>query len=178
MTHDELVTRGYKWLLGTAGCGFALTDGMKSTTHEEPDVIGWRDGVSVLVECKASRSDFLADKNKWHRQDPELGMGGHRYYLCPPGVIQPEDLPERWRLLWAYPGMVKRVVDAKGNCHWGNPPFPERNRDAEIRLMNTALRRMHLRGRLGEVYEGPQTVHVSTAEETAPSKDKVNDAQR
>ena len=53
--------------------------------------------------------------------------------------------------------------------HWGNPPFPERNRDDEMRLMGSALRRLHLRGRLDEVYDKPwessTTVHVTTTEE-------------
>lgn len=155
MTHDELVERAEKWLLNTVGCGFALTDKMRSSNAEQPDAIGWRGDVSVLVECKASRSDFLGDKNKHFRAHPWMGMGAHRYYLCSPGVIQPEDLPEGWRLLWAEDRKIKRVVDASGNCHWHSPPFTERDRDAELRLMASALRRLHLRGHLESVYEKP-----------------------
>mgnify|MGYP006291194959 CR=1 FL=1 len=154
MTHDELVQRAYRWLLGTVGCGFALTDGLRAATTEHPDAIGWRDGVSVLVECKASRADFLADQHKPFRVEPALGMGAHRYYLCPPSIIHPEDLPAGWRLLWCHPRRIERVVDATGNVHWTQaPPFPERNREAETRLMASALRRLHDRGLLDAAYE-------------------------
>ncbi|MEB2440984.1 adenylosuccinate synthase [Citrobacter braakii] len=58
---------------------------------------GWRGG-SVLVEVKVSRSDFLRDKHKPHRQ--RGGLGDYRYYMCPEGIININDLPDRWGLLW------------------------------------------------------------------------------
>lgn len=54
----------------------------------------------MLVEAKASRADFLADARKPHRLDQATGIGRWRYYLCPEGLIQPEELPPRWGLLW------------------------------------------------------------------------------
>ena len=65
-----------------------------------PDAIGWKRAChSVLVECKISRSDFLADREKPFRQKSQLGMGCERYYLAPAGLLCPEELPNGWGLL-------------------------------------------------------------------------------
>ena len=52
---------------------------------------------TVLVECKVSRSDFLADKAKPHRHVG--GIGNWRYYMAPEGLISPNELPEKWGLV-------------------------------------------------------------------------------
>lgn len=81
---------------------------------EVPDAIGfrasgWEDG-SVVVEVKTSRSDFLADKKKPHRQDGK-GMGNWRYFLCPENVIRVDELPSGWGLLWVNTrGHVKAIA--------------------------------------------------------------------
>lgn len=153
--HEELVQRAEKWLRKYCGCGVVFNDNFQGLTKERPDAIGWRSGdTSILIECKASRADFLADQKKKFRIDPHLGMGGHRYYLCPPDIILPEDLPDGWRLLWCYPKKICQIVGPKGNCHWGRPPFENRNRAAEINTMYSALRRMEIRGHLKEIYDG------------------------
>jgi len=65
-----------------------------------PDAIGWKKKChSVLVECKASRPDFLADAAKPWRLHPETGVGAERYYLAPGGLLQASDLPDGWGLL-------------------------------------------------------------------------------
>ena len=65
---------------------------------EVPDAIGWTSRASILIECKASRSDFLADLKKVFRVDfPESGMGDFRFYFTNPGVITSEtDIPLGW----------------------------------------------------------------------------------
>jgi len=65
-----------------------------------PDVIGWKNSCrSVLIECKISRSDFLADREKPFRKKPEIGMGCERFYLVPQGMITKDELPRAWGLL-------------------------------------------------------------------------------
>ena len=54
---------------------------------------------SVVVECKISRSDFLADANKPFRQNPEDGLASRRFYMVPAGILAREDLPKYWGLL-------------------------------------------------------------------------------
>lgn len=108
-THAELCTIAVKWLKrpnssNGHGCHVAVSEVRSGWSGEIPDAIGFRqagftphDG-SVVVEVKVSRSDFLADKKKPHRV--QGGLGNWRYYMCPEGMIQPDELPEGWGLLW------------------------------------------------------------------------------
>lgn len=67
--------------------------------RERPDVFAlFRDGSSVVYECKASRSDFKADRNKPFRKNPSEGMGCERIYVVNEGVCKPSEIPDGWRL--------------------------------------------------------------------------------
>lgn len=61
-------------------------------------------GDSAIIEVKTSHSDFLADKKKWCRSDVAnnngYAAGRLRWFLCPEGIIKPEELPEKWGLLY------------------------------------------------------------------------------
>lgn len=155
--HDELVALADRWLK-QIGCGVTMTELVcVNATGEIPDAIGWRSGVSIVVEAKTSRSDFLADRRKFTRATPELGMGDWRFYLCDPGVIYPEDLPRGWGLLYVGTGVgeakVRRVHGApKGNASWSSPPNTG-NKRAELAMTISALRRINLRGGLRVIYE-------------------------
>lgn len=118
MNHSDLCTLAVKWLkrpnsAGGHGCTVAVSECRSGHSGETPDAIGfranWNNG-SVVVEAKVSRSDFLADRAKPHRQ-PGAGMGTWRYYMTPEGLLKPEDLPEKWGLLEVNKrGHVKPVV--------------------------------------------------------------------
>ena len=99
LTHDDLVFRATRWLRNTQRCGVVVPE-LVSYANENPDVVGWRkQGMeSILVECKASRRDFLADKKKAVRQTAHRGMGDLRYYFTGVGVVRTDELPERWGL--------------------------------------------------------------------------------
>ena len=159
MSHDELVIRAERWLK-QQGCGVTIRDPFRaySVNGEIPDAIGWRDGISMLVECKASRADFLADKNKPFRADPAKGMGDWRFYLCWPETIKVDDLPKGWGLLWATPKTIKRIHGAPSNGGWWREkPFAPCKR-SETMMLVSALRRLEIRGRLHEIYDGLPTV--------------------
>lgn len=65
ITHAHLVNAAYKWVLKSGGCGVAFREFRTYCCNgEQPDVIGFYSGGSVLIECKASRSDFYADRSK------------------------------------------------------------------------------------------------------------------
>ena len=100
-------------------------------------MIGWASGGSILVECKLTRSDFLADAKKSFRKNPRTGMGRRRYYLCPPDIIEVKDLPPRWGLLWVARGHVVTKREARG--------YPERNLAAEVRFLSSMLSRAQIR---------------------------------
>ena len=46
-------------------------------------------------------------KKKDHRRRPYTGMGRKRFYLCPKEMLQPEDMPDGWGLLWATEGQIR-----------------------------------------------------------------------
>ena len=97
--HTQLVSRATEWLRRRYKCGIILAE-QYCATGEVPDVIAWKGFCkSVLVECKVSRSDFLADGNKPFRQKPEEGLGSQRFYMAPAGMIAVHELPKHWGLL-------------------------------------------------------------------------------
>ncbi|HSM87568.1 MAG TPA: hypothetical protein VLT16_15535 [Candidatus Limnocylindrales bacterium] len=99
MTHAQLVRLAEHWLRSRYRCGIVLSE-QSAASGETPDVIGWKGKCrSVLVECKISRADFLADRDKPFRQDPALGMGCERFYLATRGLIEKHELPHGWGLL-------------------------------------------------------------------------------
>jgi hypothetical protein len=98
MTHAQLVEKAVQWLRSYR-CGVVLSE-QACISGEMPDAIGWnRASHSVLIECKVSRADFLADRDKPFRQKRELGLGCERFYLTPPALLQARDLPQGWGLL-------------------------------------------------------------------------------
>ena len=148
MTHAELVKRAERWLLGH-GCAFALTELVVIISPGEiPDAIGWNGPIStILVECKTSRADFLADQKKSVRRIPTGGLGRYRYYLCPKGMLQAEEMPEKWGLLWAYPKQVRKIKESEyfEDTEW------QGGLKNEINMLISVIRRAHLRGLLPEI---------------------------
>jgi hypothetical protein len=98
MTHQNLVEKAVAWLR-RYGCGVVLSE-QSCASGETPDAIGWKRGChSVVVECKLSRADFLADQEKPFRLKPEVGMGCERFYFTPAGLLRAEEVPVGWGLL-------------------------------------------------------------------------------
>lgn len=95
-THDDLVKSGRLWLLNSRRCRVVTTE-MSTAIAETPDVMGWRNVESYMIECKVSRSDFVADQKKYHRQGN--GIGQRRWYLTPPSLVTEAELPSGWGLL-------------------------------------------------------------------------------
>lgn len=106
-----------------------------------------------MVEVKVSRSDFLADKRKKFRGNPKPGVGDWRFYLSPEGVVNEEDLPEGWGLLHYKNGKVFKVCGVPHRAKWGKSyPFLS-NKEVEVSMLTSALRRVKLRGNFGDVYD-------------------------
>jgi hypothetical protein len=135
MNHKELSELAMKWLKRPNsqkghGCIISATELRSGWDGEIPDAIGFRlNGnrvVSIVVEAKASRSDFLADKAKAHRK--EGGMGNFRYFICPEGLIQKNELPDGWGLLWVNKrGHIKPIEGMA--VHLGN--WRDQNENSE-----------------------------------------------
>ena len=138
MTHSQLVRLAEKWLRSYR-CGVVLSE-QACITGEMPDAIGWKRAChSVLVECKVSRADFLADRAKPFRVRPELGVGCERFYLAPAGLIREDELPTGWGLLACRARKVETVKAAKKNLR------SEKGFACEMNLLLASLRRVEIR---------------------------------
>lgn len=140
-SHSELVTRGARWLRLRYKCK-AVFEEFPSPTGEIPDVIGWKsNGRSVMIECKTSKADFLADAHKPHRMNLGIAVGAERYYLAPPKMISPEALPADWGLLEIRGNGISIAVPAR-------PRKDLRSEIAmkyELRMLISALGRIQIR---------------------------------
>ena len=105
-------------------------------TAENPDIWATNGYHTTLVEVKTSHSDFLADKKKWSRSKAaELSdkqLGNYRYYLCPEGVIDESEIPDKWGLL-VYDG--KKIVKVK------NATYQKSSTDEELLVLTSIMRR-------------------------------------
>lgn len=158
MTHAELVEVAARWLRSQR-CKPVFTEINCWATSESPDAFGVNSKGSIVVECKASVSDFYADRRKEFRLDPAKGMGRLRYYLCPFGLISPDrlTLADGWGLLW---------VNNKGRVYVKKESneFTQASND-ECLLMRSAW----LWGRDGESPRRPKCSVCKTAiEKEAP----------
>jgi len=120
-------------------CGVVLSE-QACASGEMPDAIGWKKAChSVLVECKASRPDFLADAEKTWRQKPETGVGCERYYLAPRGLIRADEIPSGWGLLEVSDREVETVKRSAKNLR-SSLGF-----QYEMNLLLASLRRVEVR---------------------------------
>lgn len=145
-SHIALCNIGAKWLKKSCPqkCPVSLIE-MVSYCPEQPDVIGFNGSYSVLLEAKTSRADFKKDAKKHWRLHPETGVGDFRLFICPENLIQIEEVPEHWGLVW---------VDTKGKCtlikdvfqrggEWKFIHIHQKNQRYERSLMYSALRRIY-----------------------------------
>jgi hypothetical protein len=138
MTHAQLVERAVRWLRAYR-CGVVLSE-QACASGEMPDAIGWKQAChSVLVECKITRSDFLADRAKPFRQKPEKGVGSERFYLAPPGLVKIEELSAGWGLLELRRGRVEIVQASAKNLRTAV------GFRSEMNLLLASLRRVEVR---------------------------------
>lgn len=120
MTHLDLCIRAEKWLrkhdenILVPNCKIIARE-LVTISQETPDIVGWGSNLSVLIEVKASRSDFLKDWKKRSRMNPDEGIGQYRYYFCEENVIRENDLPdEYWGLIYLRENnSIKIAVPAK-----------------------------------------------------------------
>jgi hypothetical protein len=171
MTHAQMVERAVRWLRSYR-CGVVLSE-QACVSGEMPDAIGWkRASHSVLVECKVTRADFLADRDKPFRRKPEQGVGSERFYLTPPGLIKPVELPASWGLLELRRGRIEMVQPSAKNLRTAAGFRYEMN------LLLASLRRVEVRiepqsitdflkwkNRMAEYNRGTLPEGLTTAEE-------------
>jgi hypothetical protein len=120
-------------------CGIVLSE-QGCSSGEMPDAIGWKGrNHSIVIECKMSRSDFLADAAKPWRTNPEIGLGCERYFAAPKGMLRPEEMPEGWGLLESQGRELKVVKKSKSKLRQPEGLMNEMN------LLLASLRRVEVR---------------------------------
>lgn len=117
--HRELCLLGAKWLmrLPFSGVKYVSVE-LVTLGWELADVWGTTGFRSYLIEVKVSRSDFLRDAKKDVRINPKEGAGNFRYYLCPVGMVSPEEVPDTWGLLYEKDGKItlaKEAIEQEAN---------------------------------------------------------------
>lgn len=171
MTHNEMVKRISRWMKNTVDyrfkCSIVVSE-LHTSVGETPDVIGFRGSYSQVVECKTSRSDYLADKKKTcHRFDN--GMGDLYFYAIPEDdrFIKPEELTDKQGLLYVHPQFIKVVKIPATREH--------ANKRAEVAFLSSVIRRLELStavyvlteepGAVENIIEDPQTPGPEPGEE-------------
>lgn len=144
-THKSLVRRMAKWLeFGKRN--LVVCAELSTRNTETPDVIGWLGGAfSTLIECKVTRADFLSDRDKVFRREEDRGMGDHRYFATPEGLLSPDEIPNGWGLLEVDDHCVRQAKE---------PDRKHANKHAECVMLMSALRRLHLSTAVYVVHEG------------------------
>ena len=136
MSHSDLIAACARWALAHRYSVTAVAECQVKCTKEVPDLIGFKaNGQATMFEIKMSRADFKADGSKPFRKKEQTGMGLYRYYVTPCGLVQPEELPEGWGLLWIGEGgrcMLKAT----------SKRFLKRDQCAEAAVLVSALRRV------------------------------------
>jgi hypothetical protein len=138
MTHALLVRNAVEWLRRYR-CGVVLSE-QACASGETPDAIGWKRAChSVVVECKVTRSDFLADRTKPFRQKPEMGVGSERFYLVPRGLVKLEEVPPGWGLLEYHARAIRMLKVSRKNLR------SDQGFRSEMNLLLASLRRVEIR---------------------------------
>ena len=75
MNHKELVKLAGQWLENSKSCNPVFMERVCTAVAEIPDAIGWTRNDCIVVECKTSRQDIIANSKKC------LSMGSLRYFL-------------------------------------------------------------------------------------------------
>jgi hypothetical protein len=177
LTHADLVASAARWLASRKRCSVVATE-LVTSAAESADALGFRNSLSVLVECKTSASDFAADAKKSFRVLPDKGMCAYRYYLVPAELVEhvAARLPAGWGLLSAdSAGRVSGVSEGR--------LFRNHNRRAETATLVSLVRRLGVAGGKGvsvKIYTHTTTnkATVSVAvEETHKEKEVQDDRQ-
>ena len=137
MIHEELVKRGAKWLKNNYNSRYRfpiILPEYRCYSNSIPDVIGMSHWSTIVIECKATRADFLADSRKGHRRYV-IQLGNERYYLVPAGLVLVEEVPEKWGLLYCYDHKITVEKEAV--------VFPpSETRPQEYQVMYSLIRRL------------------------------------
>lgn len=174
--HYRLCRAGARWLrrhtenCAVTNCPFVIVE-PATIAQEQPDIFGWDYWSTTVIEVKTSRQDFHADARKPFREDPSLGIGMKRMYLCPEGMIKENEIPEKWGLLYE---KDKKI------CLIKKPEiFKERNTHAEFIIFSSLFRRMGIKTQIFDFHDksrGNNTNNEKTSD-AVPLSDRISERE-
>lgn len=130
---------------------------------ESPDVWGLSAWDTAVIEVKVSHADFLADQKKWWRGEEaeKVGYqaGNLRWYLCPEGIIKPEELPDKWGLLYWDGKNITPIIAPKQFDNTGM---------ADMKILASILRREQFPKKIFNYRGAPSTIHPKTCMTNSP----------
>lgn len=117
-------------------------------TAENCDVWGYDGWNSTVIEVKTSHADFKHDCKKRARNiETRYQLGNLRWFLCPKGIIKPNELPEGWGLLFWDGKRVMPVI----------PPTRREGCAADIRILYSIMLREKMAGKVFNYRSTPMT---------------------
>jgi hypothetical protein len=127
MEADYVTNKAVSLLKKLHGIVFVTKEFGGAVRDERPDALLFNSSGTFLVETKVTRQDFLNDRKKTFRAEPSQGVGKYRYYACPEGLIKPEELPERWGLIYVRDKNKRAImpVGYGGAINIGEEKHPE-----------------------------------------------------
>jgi hypothetical protein len=105
LTHDELLERIERRVCGAEGQGhraFLLREICVSNRRADAISVGlWHSRGQLIegFEAKASREDWLREYEDHQKAEPAMAVCDYFWLATNPGVLQPNELPEKWGLL-------------------------------------------------------------------------------
>lgn len=148
--HSDICDMGARWIRTKSPNKFPVVMvEIRSYCPEQPDIIGFNGMDSVMIEVKKSRSDFKKDASKFWRMNPDQAVGDFRFYLCPSNMIQIEELPEKWGLLWIdEKGRISIQKNVFERLEGEYPNKFKKSHEFERSIMYSGLRRIYCKQNL------------------------------
>jgi hypothetical protein len=138
MKHQELVKYAGLWLQNAKGCNPVFIEKGFSGCAEIPDAIGWTAHECILVECKTSKEDLIANSKK------VLAIGNLKYFLMTEELFQEcrDKIPEGWGVITVNSNLMYRQERFK------NSTVFESDLKSEVRYLRSRILEVQRYGKI------------------------------
>ena len=136
LRHEELLKTAAKFIKNKGLAHFGKSPYVVCNYNDamEPiDVFGFGGSCTQVIKVITTHMELNLDLERAYRKCPKYGVGEFRSYLCPNGLLNKEDIPKNWGLLWCdNKGKIIEIL---------NPQKQEENKAQEAKIIKSLLRR-------------------------------------